>query len=154
MISDEDWQLFSQYNTSSVDKLSSKPKNQKNLLQNVNWNDISKHFLLTEGFMYRYQEYLDWKLIFRYQILSHEFLRNNLSKVYKYEDIVSRYQHLTENMIREFDYFLDWNIPSKYKKLSESFIKEFRHKLDWESIKNYQELSKDFIEKNLSTQLD
>lgn len=151
MISEEDWNIFSQYSTSSNNRLNQIPKTLNNLnllLHNVNWDSISKHFLLSEGFMYRYSEYLNWSLIFQHQILSHEFLRNNLSKLYRNKGIVSRYQHLSEMMIREFDYLLDWNILSAYQKLSEPFIEEFKEKVDWDNILSYQELTEEFKKKH------
>lgn len=157
LISDEDWQLFCQYSTSLYNKNSCKPKSQKNLnllLHNVNWSDISKHFLLSEDFMYRYADYLDWELIFQHQIISDEFLRNNLSKLYRNRGVVSRYQHLSENMMRELDYLLDWSILSKYQTMSETFIEENREKVNWENIKEHQKLSPEFKEKYFSTQLD
>lgn len=94
--------------------------------------------------MYRYAEYLDWKLIFQHQILSDEFLRNNLSKVYKNKEVVSRYQHLTEGLMREFDYLLDWNILSIYQKMSEPFIEKFQDKVNWEYIFKHQQLTEEF----------
>lgn len=151
LISEEDWSILSQYSTSSKNGENQKPKTFNNLnllLHNVNWNNISKHFLLSEGFMYRYSEYLNWSLIFQHQILSHEFLRNNLSKLYKNKEVVSRYQHLSEYMIRELDYLLDWKILSAYQKLSETFIEEFKDKVDWENILAYQELTEEFKEKH------
>uniref|UniRef100_A0A8D9E3B1 Uncharacterized protein n=1 Tax=Cacopsylla melanoneura TaxID=428564 RepID=A0A8D9E3B1_9HEMI len=150
VISEEDCNIFSQYSTSSTGWKNKKPNSFKDLnllLHNVNWSNISKHFLLTEGFMYRYGEYLDWKLIFEHQILSQEFLRNNTSKLYKYKEVVSRYQLLSEAMMREFDYLLDWNILSVYQKMSEPFIEQFQDKVNWEYIFEHQQLSEEFKNK-------
>jgi hypothetical protein len=40
---------------------------------------------------------------------------------------------------------VDWDLISEYQELSENFIREFKDKLNWEKIKLYQILSEDFI---------
>ena len=49
---------------------------------------------------------------------------------------VSQYQHLSENLIREFKDRVDWFLISKYQHLSKEFIEEFKDKLDMGLIDN------------------
>ena len=58
---------------------------------------------------------------------------------------VSERQKLSENFIREFQYYVDWDYISYNKNLSENFIREFHDKVDWRYISEYQKLSEGFI---------
>lgn len=129
-----------------------------NLIENINWNELSKHHYLSEDFMFRYQIYLSWPEILRYQKLSHEFLRNQLGKVYLHKELVSRYQLLSEAAMDEFAELLDWNLISYFQIMSEDFMEKHAHRLNWNTIfSSGKYLSKNFREKNLHrvrTELD
>jgi hypothetical protein len=59
--------------------------------------------------------------------------------------MVSKYQKLSEEFIREFKDNVNWSEISKYQKLSEEFIREFEDEIKWYSISTYQKLTKEFI---------
>ena len=59
---------------------------------------------------------------------------------------ISSCQHLSEGFIREFADKVDWEAVSEYQSLSEDFIREFTDRVDWNEISIYQRLSESFIE--------
>ena len=58
---------------------------------------------------------------------------------------ISKYQSLSETLMREYADKLDWYWISIHQKLSESFLREFADKLDWRYIVKHQSLSDSFI---------
>lgn len=139
-------------------KIRIKSEDYTNLIENINWNELSKHHYLSEDFMIHYQIYLSWPEILRHQKLSHEFLRNQLGKVYLHKELVSRYQTLSEAAMDEFADLLDWNLLSYFQRMSEDFMEKHAHRLNWNTIfSSGKYLSKNFSEKNshrVSTELD
>ena len=85
----------------------------------------------------------EWHKISKFQILSEDFIREFQYRVDW--NSISKYQKLSEDFIREFKDKIDWNNITTYQKLSEEFIREFQCKVDWESISRNQKLSEDFI---------
>jgi len=72
--------------------------------------DIPKYIRnLSEEFMERFQDKLDWRDISSYQILS-------------------------ENFIEKFQDKVDWYYISSCQTLSENFIEKFQNKVNWNSI--------------------
>jgi len=59
--------------------------------------------------------------------------------------LVSKYQDLSENFIREFKDKLDWTNISYHQKISEDFIRKFTGRINWYHISSSQNLSEDFI---------
>jgi len=55
-------------------------------------------------------------------------------------------QAISEHLIRQFSYRVDWSLISEYQDLSENFIREFQCKVNWEKIMAYQQLSEYFIQ--------
>ena len=86
----------------------------------------------------------DWFIISQYQKLSENFIREFSNKVDW--NWISRYQKLSEDFIKEFQDKVNWFNISWYQELSENFIREFQDKVNWGEISERQELSKDFIE--------
>jgi len=60
--------------------------------------------------------------------------------------LISSYQRLSENFIREFQDKVYWPSISNKQKLSESFIREFQDKVYWPYISHKQKLSEEFRE--------
>lgn len=116
--------------------------------KNIDWVKLSRHFKLSEDFLTRYARELSWVDVWKYQRVSHEFLRNNLSKMYLNRETVSAFQHLTELMMNEFADLLNWDLLSKYQKMSETFIERNAHRVNWENIFLYQHLSREFKERH------
>src|SRR3712207_9309191 len=71
------------------------------------WNKISTLNGLTEEFMDKYQDQLNWGYICQTQKLSENFMRNHENKMV-------------------------WNFVSKYQTLTESFINDYQNKLNWD----------------------
>src|SRR5690606_37928977 len=87
--------------------------------------------------------YEDWILISEFQTLSEDFIREFKDDVNWY--YISGYQTLSEDFIREFKNDVDWSWVSSSQKLSEDFIREFKDDVDWYFISECQVLSEDFI---------
>lgn len=119
-----------------------------NLIDNMNWKALSSHRYLSEKLMFQFQTYLSWIEIFTCQRLSHEFMRNQLGKIYRYKEIVSKFQILTEEAMTEFAELLDWNLLSQYQNMSEEFIEKNVQRVNWNVILKRQRLSKKFLDKH------
>ena len=87
--------------------------------------------------------YNDWEWLSKYEHLSEDFIREFKDNVIWYW--VSQHQHLSEDFIREFKDRVHWGCISDYQNLSEDFIREFKDRVDWACISAYQHLSEDFI---------
>lgn len=83
------------------------------------WCAISQDCKLSERFIRKFQDKINWEIISTYQILSEDF-------------------------IREFQDKVDWDAISSDQRLSENFIREFQDKVNWYYISFYQKLSKEF----------
>jgi len=89
----------------------------------VDWEDInSGNSILSEQFIERFQDKLDW-------------------------GTVSRYQKLSEPLIERVKDKVDWEYISIFQKLSEPFIEKFAANVHWGFINRYQDLSVTFKEK-------
>lgn len=140
------------------------------------WRAISRFQKLSEDFMDKYSNKLNWVVMTQYQTLS-----NNL--MVKYFDKLNHvkaplYQNLSEKLIidccdRAIQFFKShnyrwyngndimvecdilsinnihdwWGIVSKYQLLSEEFIDNYSGQLNWQYIIQYQSLSNKLIEK-------
>ncbi len=87
------------------------------------WSGIPNRIKLSESFIRKFQDKLDWCYI-------------------------SADQELSEDFIREFQNKVIWGNISIRQKLSEKFIEEFADKVNWTYIFLRQNVSLDFMEKN------
>ena len=78
---------------------------------------------MSEEFIEKFSDKLNWPDISAYQELSEEFIERNKDKV-------------------------DWNNISTYQKLSEDFIERNADRVNWQLISKYQFLTEDFIARN------
>jgi hypothetical protein len=90
------------------------------------WEGVSKQ-QLSEKFIIKYQEKLNWKNISEYQKLS--------------KDFISKYYHRYLNF-----YYLSRNVN-----LTEEIIEEFKNDLYWDQLSLYQNFSLDFLIKHKKT---
>jgi hypothetical protein len=67
------------------------------------WNHISEHQVLSEEFIRKYQNKVDWISISVYQKLSEEFIREFKYKVFW--PFIFKYQDLSEDFKKEFQFF-------------------------------------------------
>lgn len=68
------------------------------------WFNISKYHRLSDDFVRRFQDNLNWR-------------------------IISTYRSLTEDFIRQYQDKVNWKYIFMYQKISEEFRQEFKHKL-------------------------
>ena len=92
---------------------------------------------------YKSMEEVDWDEISVNCKVTEEFIRE--FQYYVNWQFISYKQKLSENFIREFSNKVDWYYISLSQKLSENFIREFKYKVTWYHISEYQKLSEDFI---------
>lgn len=88
-------------------------------------------------------ENIYWKNISQYHLLSEEYIKKFQNKVNFWR--ISQYQKLSEEFIVEFHDRVNWTCISQYQKLSEEFINKFQDKVNWIRISQYQKLSEKFI---------
>jgi hypothetical protein len=79
------------------------------------------------------------------KVLSEEFMEKNSDNLDWFD--ISRYQKLSEEFIERHSDKLNWFDISICQKLSEEFIEKYSDKVDWDWISTYQKLSKEFMEK-------
>jgi hypothetical protein len=92
--------------------------------------------------------YQDWEMLSCYQCLDEDFIKEFDSQI-KW-DYILKYQKLSEKILIEYNKCFnkkDWSNISRYQRLSEKFIKRFRNKVDWYYISKYQKLSEKFIKR-------
>ena len=80
------------------------------------------------------------------QPLSEEFIERNKDLVNW--DYISAYQKLSEEFIERNKDLVDWPCISEYQKLSEEFIERNKNLVNWDYISIYQKLSEEFIDRN------
>ena len=113
----------------------------------VNWNNVSQFQSLSEKFMEKHFDKLNSKLISEYQVLSESFIEQHKNDL-DWNNI-SVNQILSEPFMEKNHYLVNFYYISKFQALSESFIERYSFKLDWFYIAKYQKLSEQFIERNL-----
>lgn len=101
---------------------------------------LTKH--LSEKFIRRYLDYINWDYLSQFQKLSEDFIIEFEDKI-NWDDI-SSFQILSENFIRKYKDRLNWTNICRDQNLSESFIEEFKEYIDWEEI-SYKFLTPEFI---------
>lgn len=113
----------------------------------INFGSISSNKSLSEEFIEKYKEYLDWHSISSRQILSEDFIEKY--KDYVDWELVSCFQHLSEDFIEKHIDLLTFEFISHHQKLSEDFMERNSEYIDWPCISMTQRLSEDFIERHL-----
>ena len=113
----------------------------------VNWDNISQFQSLSEEFMEKHFDKLNSKLISEYQVLPESFIERHKNGLDW--DNISINQILSEPFMEKNHYLVNFYYISKFQVLSESFIERYWFKLDWFYIAKHQKLSEQFIERNL-----
>ena len=91
--------------------------------------------------------YNDWCNISVYQILTETFIEKYSDKIQWY--ITSAYQILSEAFIDKHSDRVNWYNISYNQILSEPIIEKYKDKVVWHYIMLYQKLSYEFMEKHL-----
>ena len=101
---------------------------------------------LSEPFIEKYKDKVDWTYISMYQKLSESFIEKYKDKVdWTY---ISIYQKLSEEFIEKYQNKVYWAYISMFQKLSEEFIEKFQDKVSGYRISEYQKLSDEFIKRH------
>ena len=115
----------------------------------LNWFYISCKQRLSEKLIEKHKDKVDWVCISGQQKLSEDFIRRHATDVDWSR--ICNHQILSEEFIEEFVDRIPnagvWVLISWGQKLSEAFIERHKDDLDWCSICMYQKLSEDFIRK-------
>jgi hypothetical protein len=101
---------------------------------------------LSEEFIERHKDRVNWDCISQYQTLSEDFIERNEDRVNWYW--ISQFQTLSEEFIERYKNRVDWHWISRHQTLSEEFIERNKYLVEWVWISRYQSLSEEFIEKN------
>lgn len=149
----------------------------KDKIYKDHWYYISMNPNLTEEFIRRYEDNIDFKAISSTRYLSEDFIMKyeyklNISSISNYrclnEEIIekhvneipswnlSSYQVLSEDFIRRHENRLSWGCISTNQLLSWDFMLEFKDRLDWDCISGFQpfidpefpEINKDRLRNN------
>ena len=116
--------------------------------EEIDWKEISmsRDFEnLSESFIEKYADKLDWDRISFKQKLSEPFIEKFADRVNWAG--VSASQKLSEPFIAKYADKVEWNFISEHQTLSESFIEKYADNLEWRWISIEQKLSESFIEK-------
>ena len=101
----------------------------KNIFTNNDWKTISKHIRLSEEFMIKFNNNLDFKHLIRYQTLSMKFINRYIKKIkcYNYWNNLCEYQNLTEEFIKAYlnNFSLSDIFTYQRHNLSQKFIQKY-----------------------------
>jgi hypothetical protein len=110
------------FNTIAECLMSGDSKEVKEFAELLNWQTLTIHCweFMDIKFIRKYQDSLDWGYIST--------------------------QTLTEDFIREFYEYIDWETICERQQLSEELIREFADFVDWEMVDCFQHISNEFRE--------
>lgn len=108
----------------------------------------SKMGKLSDNFIRKYHNELNWAYLLEHYKLPEDLLREFIYEIKDYSwEYVSIHQKLSEGFMREYQHRLYWSGLSRHQKFSEGFIIEFQNKVDWYSMVVNQKLSEDIMRK-------
>jgi hypothetical protein len=100
---------------------------------------------LSESFIERWSDKLDWNYVCTYQRLSENFIEKMKSRVKWY--YISENQELSEEFIDRWQNFVIWSCISSYQKLSIDFLEKFQDKINWHSYSQNNILNEKILKK-------
>ena len=115
-------------------------------IKRYGWGNMARYMELSEDFIGKNGEILNWELISKYQVLSEKFIEKYADKVNW--DLITIYQTLSEGFIEKFKDKINWELVSQYQPLSEGFMEKYKDKVRWLVISTVQSLTEDFMERN------
>ncbi len=123
------------------------PDTLSNFMKNsYEWVSAISRLKLSEDFLTENNKYFNdhlWKMVCGWQVLSEDFIRKFADKVDWHS--ISSHQEISENFIREFQDKVDWKMISQKKNLSEDFIREFQDKFNWYLLVSCHSPSEEFL---------
>lgn len=94
----------------------------------VNWELLSQHYGTHAplDMLRTYQHRFVWKILLQYRLFTGSFLEE-MSPNFDSDCwvVLSKYQRLSENFIRNHSYNVDWDLIAKYQDVSGEFMVEF-----------------------------
>lgn len=124
--------------------------------EDLNWDEISRHQVLSEDFMKKWEKKINWNWVHQTQELSKQFVMEI------YNEFMLNAQHLvgynmkfTQSFIeRYYDRFKwNWVLISRYVELNSDFVLQHRCEVCWEDIARFQHFSEIWAEKYLKDYL-
>jgi len=121
-------------------------------MQNNNTDkySLSKNKNISEEFVNKYHDKVDWEVILKECFLTEKFLNNNLIKDYTNSSKIENkktIKGLSQKYIEENLNRIDISKLLKHKKIDEEFLIKNINVFGWEMVSLYQNLSEEFIEK-------
>lgn len=110
------------------------------------WKILPERQVLSENFIAKYADKIDWHVVSFYQVLSEDFIDRNYDKVDW--NSISSGQDLSEKFIEKHIDRVNMTGICFKQKLSESFMEKHAGILDWYGVSCFQDVSKKFIIKH------
>lgn len=107
------------------------------------WKLISLNRSLTDEFIIKYTDYLDWTALMSWKQFDDGIWLDNIDIVPM--TIICKYQKLTPEFIDLHADQIDWHIACEFQELPEWLMRKHNDKLDWGQLSWYQKLTKEFI---------
>ena len=131
--------------TTEIQRINAELGTNYSKLNRETWWDISQSQPLSEAFIEKYAEQVDWDCISESQHLSEAFIEKHADRV-KW-GCISASQHLSEAFIEKHSDRVNWYYISIYQQLGEKFIEKHADRVNWDCISESQHLTEAFIEK-------
>lgn len=107
------------------------------------WTSISIYSILSEDFIKKYSNYLDWSILVEKNKSDITIIEEHINEISA--NIISKYQLLTPEFIDKYADKLDWYYICEYQELPDWLMRKHIDKLNWGQISWYQNMSEDFI---------
>jgi hypothetical protein len=122
----------------------------KHILLKYNYlffRDEVKKMYYNIAFISAFPEIIDWRWCSKYVELNDYIIRKYWSKIPV--DTLCKYQTLTDNILQEKKYNLNWSYICK-NPLSDYLIEKYKELVDWAIICKHQKISDDILKKCIS----
>lgn len=100
----------------------------------LDWVKISRYQKLDEKLINRWRKLVHWKEIFKYQVLTSEFLEKNKFNCKDSDIIIPAHQNLTDEFIYNNKNWLNMKIVCEKQNMSYELLKKIKKYLDFESL--------------------
>ena len=100
-----------------------------NHIEKIKWNVISRYPKINKDLIERYSNRLDWGQISIEQTFDVQFIRKHIDKIH-WSNLSWNKKTLNEDIIREFQFELDWNGLSECYDFTADLLIEFNHKIN------------------------
>lgn len=115
-------------------------------IDKINWYYLTKHHKMSEKMLDKYADKLDWDLVWLRQNVSEDFIEKHKNRISTWDHICVKRQ-LSPEFVRRHINEWHWKVISQESILTEDFIREFKDYLDWQilTIHHYGEWNEEFI---------